>query len=113
MSDPDFHKDDWGNVIELVVRDRSTSRPLDISDVDNLWMWFQPPSGAANAFEKTAAFSTDGTDGRMRYVWEEGDLSEVGQWNTQGFLEDASGEWHTDIEIFQVGENVVIPTPVP
>ena len=106
MNRPDVHVDDEGTYITLTIKNRNRNRPLNISGATVKQFKFQKPSDAT--FDVTALFVTDGSDGKLEYQWVEGDLDEEGTWNVQAYIEDAAGEWHSDIEEFDVGENITI-----
>jgi hypothetical protein len=50
-----------------------------------------------NVSTVTASFVTDGTDGRLTYVLQSGDLNEVGVWKVRAKItEGASKQFHTE-----------------
>lgn len=100
MYDPGIHIGDIGTIIELVVYD-TEGRLQDLSGVSTKQIKFTKPSGATET--KTASYSTDGTDGKVRYVMILGDLDESGLWECRAYLAPING-WtgHTSAVQFMV-----------
>jgi hypothetical protein len=71
-----------GFVIELTIM--NNGKPMDISSAQSTLMIFQDPSGITT--QKTAVFSTDGTNGKIRYVTVDDDLSLSGNYQIQAFI---------------------------
>ena len=69
------------------------------------------PSGVIEDF--TAVFLTDGSDGKMVYVTEAGDLDEVGHYVIQGVLTVEGVEHKTATSSIEVTESVAEPEPAP
>lgn len=80
-----FHTGDWGILFKFRLINKDTNAVVDISAATNKYMYFKRPDGTS--FIKTAAFSTDGTDGYIQYVSVADDLDAVGEWLIQGFVE--------------------------
>lgn len=55
---------------------------------------------------KAASFSTDGTDGKIRYTTLAADLSAAGSWQLQVYIEMPTGKWHSDVQAFHVYANL-------
>lgn len=105
---PDFHIGDNGTYYTLLIRNRTKNRPLNISGAITKQIKFEKPQGSTVIVD--AEFTENlGVDGKIRYQWQENDLDEEGEWSAQGLLTDAAGSWHTDIEVFEVGENIENP----
>lgn len=103
MAKSEMHEGDVGTVIEMTCKDGSTV--IDISGATTVQIIFQAPDGTL--LTKTASFTTDGTDGKMRVTSESGDFTPAGLWRKQGRLAYASGnEWRSSIEEFYVLENL-------
>lgn len=104
---PDLHIDDVDVPIIFLVRDRANKKqPLPLQSATSLQLRFRKPSG--DVVVKTASLYTDGSDGKMQYITESGFLDEDGTWSMQAMIEDDSGAIFTDIENFDVGENIPI-----
>lgn len=98
----EIHVGDIGTVFEVTVQESGTA--LNISTATVKQILLEPPSGTM--LTKTAAFVTDGTDGKISYTTILGDLSEAGQWLLQVYLEMPTGKWHSDTQRFQVYGNL-------
>lgn len=57
--------------------------------------------------EKNASFETDGTDGKIYYISQDGDLSVAGRWKMQGYVEIGTAKLFSSIAEFEVEENLV------
>ena len=104
-----IHQSDIGVIFEVqVVRwDDVTSAyvALDISAATTTDIKFRKPSGTI--VTQNASFSTDGTDGKMRYTSIAGDLDESGAWVLQGYIViPASFTGHTAKGSFVVEKNL-------
>lgn len=100
-----FHKGDVGAVIELVITDADTSAAVDISTATEKQIRLQSPNKAS--ITKDAAFTTDGTDGKVRYVSEDNVLVSAGLWRVQAYIELPGRKFSTEIKTFSVIENIV------
>lgn len=103
MAANEVHKSDIGTVFVVTVKDGGSA--LDISGATTKEIFFQVPDGTT--LTKTAAFTTDGTNGKIQYTTISGDLSVTGQWKLQAHVINASGEWRSDLSPFTVHENIV------
>jgi hypothetical protein len=66
---------------------------------------FRKPNGTS--VTQTASFSTDGTDGDIKYVTIAGDLDEPGIWRVQAEVTLGAGSYyHSEIQKFKVLANV-------
>jgi len=95
---PDIYKDDIGTVFEITIIDDDTI--LDISTATIKQFKFKKPSGAV--LTKTAAFSSDGTDGLLRYTSVAGDLDEINTYSIQAKITMPEGVWSSEITQFTV-----------
>lgn len=100
----EIRKDDIGTVFEFTIKDQD-NQVLDISGATKLEMVFLKPDRQTTV-TKTAVFTTDGTDGKMRYTAETGFLDTVGDWQRQGYVVLVGGEWRTSIRSFRVLSNL-------
>jgi hypothetical protein len=69
---------------DIVVRIYEGSSPKDVSSASQKRLYLTAPD--KTVLEKTAAFFTDGTDGRIVYVTEAGDLDQVGTWFVRAYI---------------------------
>lgn len=98
MSQKKFRKNDTGSALELVfVEDESA---VDISQATVKRITLMNPGGAVA--QKEAAFSSDGTDGKIRYVIQAGDLDTAGWWKAEGYVELAGKALRTSKARFEV-----------
>jgi len=102
MSAYEIHKSDIGTVFTLTIKDGSTI--VDLSSTSAKVINFRKPDGTI--LNKTAAFVTDGTDGKIKYTTIVGDLSQTGPWTFQAVLTFASGTWSSDVHKFTVHPNL-------
>lgn len=99
-----IHLNDIGTeLVVLVVEDDGTT-PVDLSAATVKQIKLKPPGGTL--LTKTAVLDTTGTNGLMKYVTVSGDLSAVGPWQIEGYVETAAGKWNTDIDGFTVLPNL-------
>ena len=106
MSAPQIHTDDWGTMFEVTVVDQDGD-VADISGATAKVFRFKDPSG--NTVDKGADFVTDGSDGKIKYVTQDGDIDEVGDWKLQAIVTLPSGEWFSEILAFPVLQNLATP----
>ena len=97
-----IHVGDIGTVIEVTVKDENDVI-INLSTATVKQFIFDKPDGVN--VTKTAIFSTDGVDGKLRYVTIADDMVE-GDWNLQVYIENPSGKWHSDVKTFSVRENL-------
>jgi hypothetical protein len=93
-----IHVKDVGTVIEVTVTENDAV--LDISTATGTTILLLKPSGTV--LTKTATFTTDGTDGKMEYQTQTGDIDEEGVWEVQGKLEMGGGTFYTRSVAFPV-----------
>jgi hypothetical protein len=99
----DIHKNDVGTVFERTIHDQSNV-VVDISGATTKQLIFVKPNGAK--LTKTAGFTTDGKDGKLRYSTVSGDLNLSGTWSVQAHIILTTGEWYSDSSTFVVNDNL-------
>lgn len=98
------HIGDIGTRFELIVTDEDDAI-VDISSATTKEMIFKPPCGVPKT--QTAAFVTDGTDGKIEYVTTAAsDLDEAGTWYRSAHVVLTSGTWSSDWVAFEVRRNL-------
>jgi len=103
MAKGEIRVGDIGTVFELTIKDQDDQVvPINQATVKEITL--KKPSGTK--VTKTAVFSTDGTDGKMRYTSVADDLDVAGDWSYQGYVELPDGKWKTDIHSFRVHSNL-------
>ena len=93
------HNGDVGTVFRLTIVD-TAGTAIDVSTATTKYIYFQDPSGVR--MQKTAAFTTDGTDGKIQYTSVPGDIDSVGIWQIQGYVETSLGKFWTEKDSFKV-----------
>jgi len=93
------HNGDVGTIFRLTIKD-TAGAAIDVSTASVKYIYFQDPSGVKT--QKTAAFYTDGTDGKIQYTTVAGDIDEVGTWMVQGYVETSLGKFWTEKDSFKV-----------
>lgn len=107
---PDLHVGDTGTELHMVITNKANGKPVSLQTATEAFFKFKPPQ--AGSFQRDAEVVTPpGTDGKLGYTFVTGDLAESGRWKIQAFVKDGAGQWHTDIEIIDVGENIAIAGP--
>jgi hypothetical protein len=99
----DLHEDDVDTTIEIVVVEENTAGvlvPVNISSATILQIKFISPNGTQ--ITKAATLSTNGSDGKMKYVTEAGFLTPHGVWRKMGYLSMPNWEGHTEESTFYV-----------
>ncbi len=98
-----IHVDDIGTVFEIELKDESGA-VMDVSAATVKQIVFKKPD--KTLLTKTAEFSTDGSDGKIRYVAIAGDLDQPKGWSIQGKVTLPSGSWSSEIGAFTVEKNL-------
>ncbi len=80
MEETEIHVGDIGTIIRATIKDENNAI-VDISDATSKSMTFKKPSGT-NVVQNPSLF-TDGTDGKMQYITQTGDIDEKGLWQLQ------------------------------
>lgn len=95
------HQDSIGTIIELTVMDSSSNSADDIASATvTKFVMLKPKS--REVLEVDAEFSSNGTDGKLKYTTVEGDLDESGIWKIQVYIESPQWIGYTDQETFIV-----------
>jgi hypothetical protein len=98
----EIHIGDIGTVFEVELKDCLTI--VNISSATVKQIIFQKPTG--EVLTKTAIFSTDGTDGKLRYITVANDLDLAGTWKIQAKVVLPSGTWSSNVDKFKVYSNL-------
>ena len=108
--------DDEGIALELEFRDYeevdgvfTDLQALDVSSATEITFNFKKPGGTTVTKTKGDAeisFSTDGTDGKARYVVTSGFLDVAGKWMYNGFVEFATSKHSSLIVDFDVATDL-------
>tara|TARA_R110001583_G_scaffold144719_1_gene296725 strand:- start:815 stop:1150 length:336 start_codon:yes stop_codon:yes gene_type:complete len=101
------HVNDIGTIFRVTVYDTTSTggtTVADISTASTKKFTFKRPDGTT--FERTAVFTTDGSDGNVQYISVDGDLNGPGTWNLQAYVATGAGTWNTSVGTFKVHENL-------
>lgn len=90
---------DVGTTLELTVKN-AAGTVQDISTASTKQIIITSPSGVT--LTKTASFTTNGTDGKIKYVTISGDISAPGEWTMRGHLAGSGYDRLTSKVSFQV-----------
>ncbi len=97
-----IHVGDVGTLIQVTVL-RSSGSPFDVSAMDIRQFIFKSPT---SHFHRTAAMTSDGSDGKLEYLLQAGDIDINGKWKLEVFLGGTSGSWTCDVINMPVSKNV-------
>jgi hypothetical protein len=92
------HNGDVGTVFRLTIVD-TAGTAIDVSTATTKYIYFEDPAGTK--VQKTAAFYTDGKDGKIQYTTVSGDIDLVGTWRIQGYVETSLGNFWTEKDSFK------------
>lgn len=93
------HNGDIGTIFRLTITDTSGTA-IDVSTAATKYIYFQDPTSAK--VQKTAVFTTNGSDGKIQYTSVSGDIDMVGTWQVQGYVETSLGKFWTEKDSFKV-----------
>lgn len=79
---------DIGLILRLTIKKESDDTALDISGTTTKNVLIEKPSGTL--LTKAGSFTTDGTDGKLQWTTVDTDLNEVGLYEIQAHVVDAS-----------------------
>lgn len=100
-----FHLTERNKYIEVEFVD-DAGAPIPISTATTKQIVIRKPGEAAEAL--TAVFTTNGTDGKIRYNATASDFFDAkGEWAHYGIAEAAGFRWITEIGYFKVDPNLL------
>ena len=92
---------DIGTVFEATIKENGVV--VDVSTATTKELLFLRPDDST--ITATAQFTTDGTDGKIQYTTQAGDITIPGVWKWQGKITFATGgPFHTSIKSFRAAE---------
>jgi hypothetical protein len=109
QTSPEIHVGDVGTRFIVTVYNQN-SQLIDLGIATSLTIRFRNPSGVSS--DKTAVLYTNGSDGKLMYELEAGDIDIAGTWKYQAIIEFAGGTWHTNVTNFIVYENIAEPVVI-
>lgn len=92
-----------GLVFQRTIKDPN-GQVVNLQAYSTLELLFRDPDGVDRV--KPAAFSTDGTDGRLQYTTVDGDLDRAGTWRIQAHVASATEDHYTEVGTFRVEANL-------
>lgn len=95
---------DIGTVFSGTIKDNNNAI-VDISGATTKQIILLKPNGTV--IQEAASFVTDGTDGKLSYTIQSGDLNICGIWQIQWKIVLSDGTWYSDIHSFKVYSNIV------
>lgn len=101
---PNSHVFDRGTVLLSTVYDGGNI--VNLSSCSVLQFAFQKPDGTY--YSASGVLYTDGSDGRLMYIFASGELNLGGTWSFQNYIVNPSGAWSTDQHSFKVSKNLNI-----
>jgi len=105
MSQGEIHVGDIGTVIGMTIYDEQGAI-VDVSSASVKYIIFYKHDGTT--VNKSAEFTTDGTDGKIQYTTIAGDLNVGGIWKKQGYVVLSAGTWYTNKINFTVHNNLTV-----
>jgi hypothetical protein len=104
MSVVDLHVEDIGTLIRLTIKENNGAVDFSGSEFVGATLLLQKKDKTVVEFP--LEFYTDGTDGKFKYVTQEGDIDQKGTWKAQVYIQETSGSWHTSIVDLVVEDNL-------
>lgn len=98
----DLQITDVGVVVELTITDGTDA--IDLSSASTMEIVIRGPTSAS--ITKTATFTTDGTDGKIRFTTGVADFVQTGNYQIQGHIIDTGQDWTTSLVTVLVGPNL-------
>jgi hypothetical protein len=94
--------DDFGQVVELTITDTDSGEFADISSYSDAQVFLlKSPKGSVSG-ALTAAFSSDGTDGKVKYTLASGDIGQGGNWAIRARVTKSGAQLTSKWTQFQV-----------
>lgn len=104
----EIHVGDTGTAFEATVVDEAGA-VINVAAATSIRFWFARPAVgtlAADVLDVAGALSADGTDGKVRYVAQDGDLDRAGSWQVQAYVVVGGEKVHGNITRFKVVGNL-------
>lgn len=92
-----------GTLFRLRILDQDDS-VVNLSTASTMRITFRRPDDTT--VDKTATFTTDGTDGYIEWASTSGFLDQEGTWRYQGFVVIGVNEYHANPVAFEVARNL-------
>ena len=85
MTDTVIHLGDVGTIFELTIVENDGVTAVDVSAATVKKIYFMDAAGVKK--NAAAVFTTDGSDGKIRYKSVAGFINSLGMWSMQGYVE--------------------------
>lgn len=102
-----IHVGDFGSNFVVEVLNQNNV-PINLATATSITLRLQSPEKEVTDYG--AGLLTDGTDGKLVYELEEGDIDVAGEWFYQAIIVYTVGTWHTNIVPFTVYDNIPEPS---
>jgi hypothetical protein len=102
LATEEIHVGDIGTVFEIVFKDGTSTVDISGATVKNI-IFCKPDDTTVT---QAGTFTTDGTDGLLKYTTVTGDLDIRGLWKIQGFITTTDGSWYSSTGLFEVYSNI-------
>lgn len=99
-----IQQNDSGIVLLVTVKDQETNLPKDISSATNILILLKTGNNPKSSL--AASFVTDGSDGKVQYTIQDGDLSISGNWLIQVSYMLSGKQRYTSEDVFVVSPNL-------
>jgi len=100
----DLHVDDIGTMLRFTIKENNAAVDLSGSDFVSATLHLQKKDKTIVYFPMT--FWTDGKDGKVKVVTQQGNVDQKGTWKAQIYVQMTSGSWHTSIVDLTVEANL-------
>lgn len=98
----DLQTGDYGTIVRFTL---SVDGVIDnLSTVTAKTIRFRKPNGTT--FDRTASFTTDGTDGKVQYTTIAGDISIKGNWRVAARITFSNRFYETPAQTFTVADPI-------
>jgi hypothetical protein len=104
MADTIIHVGDVGTIFRLTITEDDDTTAVDVSGASVKTFYFKKPDGTK--LTKTAAFNTDGKDGKLAYTAIATDISIAGTWQVQAYVEIGAAKYYSSKQTFSVHSNL-------
>lgn len=104
MADTIIHVGDVGTVLTLTVTEDDGTTAVNISTATVKTFYFLKPDGTK--INKTAAFTTNGADGKLTYTTAASDIGVAGVWQVQAYVEIGTSKYYSSKTTFTVQSNL-------
>lgn len=86
--------------LKLIITAINNNSPIDLSDAVSLLIYIKKPNGIL--LEKPATLLTNGLDGKMYYITQQGDLDISGVYKIQGKILADGATYYTNVSNLNV-----------